>query len=82
MPNARARLAPTTSMISEPTTARMICVWTTAGWRSGVPPPARPQREHGSEQRRERKADRGREQLFAERVHDARKIDTWLHDMS
>ena len=37
MPKARARLAPTTSMISEPTTARMIWVCTTAGWRSGVP---------------------------------------------
>src|SRR5688572_20527942 len=37
MPNARARLAPTTSMISAPTTARMICVCTTAGCRSGVP---------------------------------------------
>jgi hypothetical protein len=26
MPKARARLAPTTSMITAPTTARMICV--------------------------------------------------------
>ena len=37
MPNARARLAPTTSMMTAPTTARMICVWTTAGIRGGVP---------------------------------------------
>ena len=35
MPNARARLAPTTSMMSAPTTARTIWVWTTAGWRAG-----------------------------------------------
>lgn len=37
MPKARARLAPTTSMINAPTTASTICVWTTAGWRGGVP---------------------------------------------
>ena len=37
MPKARARLAPTTSMISAPTTDRMIWVWITAGWRMGVP---------------------------------------------
>ena len=37
MPKARARLAPTTSMMTAPTTARMICVWTTAGVRGGVP---------------------------------------------
>ena len=37
MPKARARLAPTTSMMTAPTTARMICVWTTAGIRGGVP---------------------------------------------
>ena len=75
MPKARARLAPTTSMISEPTTARMICVCTTAGWRSRRAVAARPQREHGAEQRRQRQADRGREQLLLERVHHARKID-------
>ena len=40
---------------------------------------ARPQREHGAQQRRERQTDRGREQLLLERVHDAGKIDTWLH---
>ena len=37
MPNARARLAPTISMISAPTAARMIWVSTTAGVRGGVP---------------------------------------------
>jgi hypothetical protein len=37
MPNARARLAPTTSMIKAPTTDSMICVWMTAGLRGGVP---------------------------------------------
>src|SRR6187397_356613 len=37
MPNARTTLEPTTSMTTEPTMARMICVCTTAGVRVGVP---------------------------------------------
>ena len=37
MPNARARLAPTTSMISAPTIARTICVSMTAASRRGDP---------------------------------------------
>ncbi len=37
MPNARARLDPTTSITIAPTTARMICVWMTGGRRLGVP---------------------------------------------
>jgi hypothetical protein len=39
----------------------------------------RPQREHRSQQRRQRQTDRGRKQFFRERVHDPRKINTWLH---
>src|SRR5260370_64242 len=37
MPNARARLDPTTSITTEPTMARMICVWMTGACRGGVP---------------------------------------------
>ena len=37
MPNARARLEPTTSITTAPTTARMICVWMTGACRCGVP---------------------------------------------
>src|SRR5258707_612635 len=37
MPNARARLDPTTSITTAPTTARMICVWITCACR-GTPP--------------------------------------------
>src|SRR5918994_708160 len=37
MPNARARLAPTTSITAAPTIARMICVWMTGALRCGVP---------------------------------------------
>src|SRR5262245_46996866 len=37
MPNARARLDPTTSIPIAPTTARMIWVWITGALRGGVP---------------------------------------------
>ena len=81
MPNARARLAPTTSMISEPTTARMICVCTTAGCRSGVP--LRRGRSASTVPSSAASGRRigGRKQLLLERVHHARKIDTWLHHL-
>src|SRR6266404_1254475 len=46
MPNARARLWPTISITTAPTSARMICVWMTAGER---------RREHAGD----RQADRG-----------------------
>ena len=57
MPNARARLAPTTSMTTAPTTASTICVWTTAGLRGGVPRRFGPERQRGAERGRERQPD-------------------------
>ena len=54
MPKARARLAPTTSITTAPTTARTICVWTTAGVRGGVPRRFGPQRERRTQACRQR----------------------------
>ena len=57
MPKARARLAPTTSMMTAPTIARMICVCRTAGVRGGVPRRRGRSASAGAEDGRQRQPD-------------------------
>ena len=68
MPNARARLAPTTSMITAPTIGQDDLGLHDGGRAGRRAPPPRPQRERRAERGRQRQPDH-RVVDFVQRVH-------------